>query len=287
MNIALLIEYDGSHFHGFQSQGTSRTVQTAVEDALTIVADTPVRITCAGRTDTGVHATYQVVSFHAKKFRSTDAWVKGTNSNLPTDIAAIECQEVDPAFHARTSALWRRYLYLFYETPVVPAFETSLVTCVETPMDIESMRTAAECFLGERDFSSFRAAKCESNSPNRLVTHLDVVKQGGMVAIDIVANAFLMKMVRNIAGTLLDVGLGRYDPHRVVWLINAKDRTLAPPTAAPNGLYLIEVGYAIPIFSIQTRIPMVMGPDCSTRLDRFPKRPGKRFDTTERSDGTG
>ena len=285
MNIALLIEYDGSGFCGFQSQGTQRTVQTTVEKALTVVADERVRITCAGRTDSGVHATYQVVNFNSDKDRSADAWVRGTNANLPKDVAVIECQEVEPAFHARFSAMWRRYLYLFYETQVVPAFDSSLVSCVVDELDVEAMGHAAGRFIGEKDFSSFRAANCDSKSPCRLITHLDVIRQGRIVAVDVVANAFLLRMVRNIAGTLLEVGLGKFDVRKTDELINARDRTIAPATAVPNGLYLIEVGYPTATFSEQTRFPMVLGPNAALHFNSSPKRPRERFEQMGSVDG--
>lgn len=285
MNIALLIEYDGSRFCGFQSQGTQRTVQSTVEEALTIVADERVRVTCAGRTDSGVHATYQVVNFNSDKDRSADAWVRGTNANLPNDVAVVECQQVEPTFHSRFSALWRRYLYLFFETKVVPAFNSSLVASVADELDAEAMDHAAKKFVGERDFSSFRAANCDSESARRLVTHLEVIRQGRIVAIDIVANAFLLRMVRNIAGTLLEVALGKFDARKTDELINARDRTIAPPTAVPNGLYLIEVGYPNSIFSEQTRFPMVLGPHAARHFNHSPNRPSERFEQTGSVDG--
>ena len=285
MNIALLIEYDGSQFHGFQKQTDTRTIQSALETALTQVAADEVRVACSGRTDSGVHATYQVATFHTDSIRSEDGWIQGTNTHLPADVAVIETMVVPDEFHARFSALSRRYLYVFSEINVVPALGSTLFTRVSTPMDVAAMKTAAIEFLGNHDFSSFRAANCDSKSPCRLITHLEVLRVGSFVVIDIVANAFLLRMVRNIAGALLAVAHGRINAGDIRELLRARDRTLAPPTAPPNGLYLISVGYQESIFSQDVRNPLVLGPMASSFLAKSPLQPSQRFCGVSSQDG--
>lgn len=243
--IACRIEYNGCRYNGWQSQPhlNVTTVQDCLETGLTAVANAPVRTHCAGRTDTGVHAHCQVVHFDAPSARSAKSWVMGTNANLPRDIRVHWAQRVPAEFHARFSALSRRYRYLIANTRVCPALLAGQVTWLRRPLDERRMQEAARHLLGERDFSTFRAAACQSTTPMREVQLVDVFRQGELVVIDIRANAFLHHMVRNIVGSLAAVGDGRRDPGWIAELMAGRDRTVAADTAPADGLYLVEVIY--------------------------------------------
>ncbi|MDY6829010.1 MAG: tRNA pseudouridine(38-40) synthase TruA [Pseudomonadota bacterium] len=241
--IALGVEYKGCAFHGWQAQGSTRTVQRTLEAALSRVANAQILTTCAGRTDSGVHATGQVVHFDSPVVRSPGAWVRGTNSHLPSDVRVTWCVEVDEHFHARHSAYARRYRYWILNQAVHSAIWSGLVTWYPHPLDVEPMQRAAQGLLGERDFSAYRASSCQSATAMRHVDFVEVDRQGPWVTIDIQANAFLHHMVRNIAGALLAVGNGRA-PHS--WpgeVLASRDRTQGAATAPPDGLYLVGVRY--------------------------------------------
>ncbi len=242
---ACRIEYDGRRFNGWQIQPHLDviTVQGELETALSAVAAAPIRVHCAGRTDTGVHGHGQVVHFDAPVARSPRNWVLGTNANLPPDIRVHWAVVVDPAFHARFSAHCRSYRYIIANTPVRPAFAVGQLTWHRYPLDAGRMHEAAQSLLGERDFSAFRAAACQSSTPMRDVQSLQVQRRGDLVIIDIRANAFLHHMVRNIAGSLMAVGSGRREVGWIERLMQGRDRTAAADTAAPDGLYLVDVGY--------------------------------------------
>ncbi|QIB67276.1 tRNA pseudouridine(38-40) synthase TruA [Kineobactrum salinum] len=243
--IACRIEYDGSCFNGWQSQphpGTV-TVQQTLERAISAVAAAPVRVHCAGRTDTGVHGHAQIVHFDAPTVRSCKAWVLGVNAELPAAVRVHWALPVAADFHARFSALSRRYRYLIANTPVRPALMGRQLSWYRRPLDAARMHIAAQALLGEQDFSAFRAASCQSESPNRHVSALSVWRRGELVIIDIEANAFLHHMVRNIAGSLMAVGDGRREPDWIGQLLAGRDRALAADTAAPDGLYLVDVAY--------------------------------------------
>lgn len=242
MRIALGIEYDGGAFNGFQYQSHAPSVQGALQDALSRVADAPVTLTAAGRTDTGVHATYQVVAFDPPTERPLDAWVRGTNALSPSAVAVLWAVEVPDDFHPRFQATARRYMYLFYDLEPVSPLLTGRVT-FSRPLADEQMHKAAQVMLGEQDFSAFRAAGCQSRTPMRAVHQISVSRVGGFVLLDITANAFLLHMVRNIAGSLWEVGLGRQRPEWIRALLGGRDRSLAAPTAPPDGLYLVDVRY--------------------------------------------
>jgi len=243
--IALCIEYDGAAFHGWQRQGSPLlpTVQGALEGALTKIADSPVRTFCAGRTDSGVHATAQVVHFDCPVDRGQKAWVMGSNSLLPDTVRVQWARTVGEQFHARFSALSRRYRYIVYQHSVAPALFSRQLTHVREPLNEKSMHEAAQALLGEHDFSAFRAAGCQANSPWRCVNHMSVRRSGHFVVIDIEANAFLQHMVRNIAGALLAVGTGDYPVNWPGELLAGRDRTRSAATASPFGLYLVGVSY--------------------------------------------
>ena len=243
--VACRVEYDGSRYNGWQSQPhrNATTVQDTLQAALGSVAATPLRVQCAGRTDTGVHGFGQIVHFDAPVERSCKAWVFGTNANLPVDVRVHWAQPVAETFHARFSARHRRYRYVIANAPVRPAHFSGQLTWQRYPLDADLMDAEAQCLLGEQDFSAFRAAACQSSSPNRNVQAVSVSRRGSLVLIDIQANAFLHHMVRNIAGSLMAVGSGRKTAGWMAEVLTGRDRSAAADTAAPDGLYLMEVGY--------------------------------------------
>lgn len=243
MKIALGIEYDGAAFYGWQRQAQVPSIQQHLEQALSKVADSNVQIHCAGRTDAGVHATGQVVHFETEVNREDRAWTLGVNANLPDSIAVKWVAQVADGFHARFSATARRYRYLIYNHPLRTAILPKGLTHVFADLNATKMHNAARCLLGENDFSAFRAAHCQSNSPWRNVTHLNVSRHGQFVLIDIQANAFVHHMVRNIAGSLIEVGVGNQTEAWMEEILASKDRKLAAATAKPNGLYLVDVVY--------------------------------------------
>lgn len=243
MRVAAGIEYDGSSFFGWQRQRQSPTVQACLEEALSRVADQTIQVHCAGRTDTGVHAHCQVVHFDTSAQRSERAWVLGTNSYLPSGISVLWMREVSADFHARFSARSRRYRYRILNRWVRPALERGRVAWIRHPIDAESMHNAAQCLVGEHDFSSFRAAGCQSRSAFRTVHWIKVVRAGQEVVIDIAANAFLYHMVRNIAGTLIAVGRGLAPESWIGELLARCDRTAAGVTAPAEGLFFVAPRY--------------------------------------------
>ena len=242
--IALGIEYDGSRFCGWQMQAHgTRTVQHEIEKALSIVADHGVQVVCAGRTDTGVHATGQVVHFDTHAERLLKAWTMGANAHLPGDVCVHWAKQVDHDFSARFSARMRRYRYVIQRRAARPALFSDRVTWVHADLDTQAMHDAAQALLGENDFSSFRSSACQSEHAMRFVQSIDVSAENGFVYIDISANAFLHHMVRNIVGSLLKVGTGERPAGWIAELLAARDRTLAGPTAPAEGLYLVAVQY--------------------------------------------
>lgn len=243
MRIALVVEYDGSRYHGWQAQAGLHTVQQSVETALSKVADCPVAIVCAGRTDTGVHATNQVIHFDCDKVRAIRAWIHGVNSYLPKDICIKWGKEVSEEFHARYSALSRRYRYVIYNGAIRPALMRSSVTWQYRQLDHRLMNQAAQSLLGENDFTTFRSVECQSKTPMRNIHQLQVTRSGDLVIIDVTANAFLHHMVRNIAGVLIAVGSGKHPTTWVDEILKAKDRKLGAETAPPYGLYLVQASY--------------------------------------------
>jgi len=244
MKIALGIEYDGSQFAGWQMQkhGT-RTVQECVEKALSQVANQPVQVVCAGRTDTGVHATGQVVHFECDASRNKKAWVMGVNTHLPGDIASVWAQEVEDDFSARFSATARQYRYIILNRQARPAVLSKKVTWKHGAFNVEAMHQAAQALTGEQDFSSFRSSACQAEHANRNVHWVKVSRQSDYIYIDIEANAFLHHMVRNIVGSLMMIGHGEKTVTWMAELMQQKDRNFAGPTALADGLYLVKVSY--------------------------------------------
>ncbi|QBR84341.1 tRNA pseudouridine(38-40) synthase TruA [Legionella israelensis] len=243
MRIALGVEYDGSQYHGWQAQAGLHTVQQVIESALSKVADASVSVICAGRTDTGVHATNQVIHFDTEKERTTRSWIHGANSFLPKDVCIKWAKEMPEDFHARYSALSRRYRYIIYNGPIRPAILRSAVTWQYRQLDHRIMNEAAQHLIGELDFTSFRSVECQSKTPMRNVHQIKITRSADLVIIDITANAFLHHMVRNIAGVLIAVGSGKRPAKWVREVLLAKDRKLGAETAPPYGLYLVNVVY--------------------------------------------
>lgn len=243
MRVALALEYRGTAYCGWQSQSGGGSVQDALETAVSTVAAAPVRVTCAGRTDAGVHALAQVVHFDTDAQRPETAWVRGVNARLPPDIAVRWAQAVDPEFHARFSARGRRYRYLLLNRPQRPGLLADRVAWYHRPLDLAAMQAAARLLLGEHDFSSFRAAECQAKSPVKTLQRADVARQGDLLVFDFAATAFLHHMIRNIVGALVYVGKGAHPPEWITELLAARDRTQAPPTFAAAGLYFAGVDY--------------------------------------------
>lgn len=246
MRIALGIEYDGSNYCGWQRQNQLPTIQSAVEIALSKIADCNIVVSCAGRTDTGVHALGQVIHFDTEAIRPDRAWVFGTNTHLPDDIRVQWVkQPVSPEFHARFSAISRHYRYLINNRKTPSALTRHTSTWYPYQLDIELMREAAQHLLGENDFTSFRGSGCQSKSPYRNVTLIEINRNNSDIVIDIKANAFLLHMVRNIVGLLLEIGNGQHPPTWAKEVLAAKNRTIAGITAPPRGLYLVAIEYPV------------------------------------------
>lgn len=241
----MAVEYDGASYHGWQLQKhcVEQTIQGCVEKALSLVADTPVRVHCAGRTDAGVHASEQIIHFDTPCRRSTKAWVMGGNAQLDDAIALKWIIPVEQDFHARFSAENRRYRYVIYNGAIRSAIMAGKSSWEKMPLDAPLMNDEAQCLLGEQDFSAFRAAACQSRTPMRCVQKVTVSRLSDLVLIDIQANAFLHHMVRNIAGVLLDVGSGRRSPGWTEKVLQSRDRNSGSVTASPYGLYLVGVTY--------------------------------------------
>lgn len=241
--IALGVCYDGAPWQGWQTQPGGRTVQDTLEVALRNFVGAPVATICAGRTDTGVHAAMQVVHLDAPVQRESHAWVRGLNSHLPDSIAIRWAQVVPDDFHARFSATARRYVYLLRVDPVRSPFWVGRAGWSFRPLDADAMRQAAQSLLGRHDFTSFRSSQCQAASPVRTLQQLDIVQRGRFVVLSLRANAFLHHMVRNLVGSLVYVGQGRKPVEWLGEVLARRDRSLAAPTYAPDGLYLTGVEY--------------------------------------------
>ena len=243
MRLALGISYNGQAFEGWQSQSSGRTVQDRLESALALFTTHPVSTLCAGRTDTGVHGLMQVVHFDTPLERPIASWVRGTNRYLPPDIAVQWAHAVPPEFHARASAVARRYAYILMESPVRPSVEAGRVGWVFRPLDAEAMRDAASRLLGEHDFSSFRASSCQAPSPVKTLRHIAVARRGAYWRFEFEANAFLHHMIRNIMGCLVDIGQGKHPPQWMSEVLAARHRAVAAPTFSSAGLYFLGPVY--------------------------------------------
>jgi len=248
--LALGVAYRGGAYCGWQRQANDDTVQARVEQALSKFAAVPLTVTCAGRTDTGVHAINQVIHVDAPVEREDVSWVRGTNRYLPADVAIQWCLRVDDSFHARFAAIGRRYSYLLLESPVRPALEAGLVGWTFRKIEVEAMRQAAQLLVGEHDFSAFRSSQCQAASPVKQMRAIDISRRGAYWRIDFHANAFLHHMVRNIVGCLVAVGTGNRPVTWISEVLAARDRARAAPTFSPDGLYFVgpdyDARYAIP-----------------------------------------
>ncbi|GAB7125714.1 tRNA pseudouridine(38-40) synthase TruA [Silvimonas sp. JCM 19000] len=243
MRYALAIEYDGRAFCGWQIQPDQLTVQGALEDAVSRMAGQAVRVHAAGRTDTGVHASGQIAHFDTDVQRPLTAWVRGVNSFLPDGVAVRWAQAVPDTFHARFCATSRHYRYLLLNHPVRPALLAGRVGWIHNPLDLDAMRAAARLLLGTHDFSSFRAAECQAKTPIKTMKRVEISATGTLLNIDFEADAFLHHMVRNLMGALLHIGKGNAAPAWILEMMALRDRTVAPPTFMPDGLYLAGVSY--------------------------------------------
>ncbi|MDA1118756.1 MAG: tRNA pseudouridine(38-40) synthase TruA [Proteobacteria bacterium] len=243
MRIALELEYDGSCFLGWQTQPGGGTVQDALETALSGIAGERIQVTCAGRTDRGVHARAQVVHFDTGAVRPASAWVRGVNALLPDSVAVQWAQPAPERFHARYSAVSRTYRYVLLNRPVRPALAARYAGWFHQPLDIVAMRSAAGMLLGVHDFSALRSAECQSKTPVRTLHALEIAARGERIDFVLRANAFLHHMVRNIVGLLLYVGKGKHPPAWATEVLASLDRARAAPTFAAQGLYLEQVQY--------------------------------------------
>ena len=240
---AAVVTYDGSAFCGFQKQKHSPSVQQELERALSAVANAELVVSCAGRTDTAVHASYQVIHFDTSAERTGRNWVKGANSQLPDSVSVLWAGQVSEQFHARFSATSRTYKYIMHCSPARPAILAQGVTWVPYTLNAAAMQEACKYLLGEQDFSAFRGAGCQSLSPNRNITRASITAVGELLVFEVSANAFVLHMVRNIIGSLMEVGFGRRDPSWIAELLRGKDRRKSAATASPKGLYLVDVCY--------------------------------------------
>lgn len=243
MKIAAALEYCGSQFSGWQRLKKDRSVQQCVEEALSFVANQPIKIYCAGRTDAGVHARYQVIHFETEVRREMHSWVFGANTNLPTDVSILWAKEVDDDFHARFLAVSRSYTYVILNRPARAGLLNPLLTWECRPLNVELMSQAASGLIGEHDFTSYRAQGCQAKTSVRQIHDLKIERLGDYVIFNIRANAFLYHMVRNIVGVLLAIGI---EKEKVGWarhVLAAKNRSAAGKTAPANGLYLVNVEY--------------------------------------------
>lgn len=256
MRIALGLEYDGGAFCGWQTQPGGCGVQDAVERALGQFADVPIGVVAAGRTDTGVHASAQVIHFDAPVARDPYSWVRGTNRYLAPGVRVLWCAPVADDFHARYGARSRTYRYLLLDAPVPPAILRGKVGWYHVALDVARMQEGLGALLGTHDFSAFRDAECQARSPVREMKDARIERRAGLVSFSFRANAFLHHMIRNIVGSLVYVGAGKHAPSWIGELLEGRDRRRAAPTFAPDGLYLAAVEY-----------------DQSLALPRFPRNP--------------
>lgn len=269
--VALGVSYRGTRYLGWQSQVGGRTIQDALEAALTRFATHPVRVTCSGRTDTGVHGLNQVVHIDTPLQRTASSWVRGTNTYLPADIAVQWAQPVSAQFHARHGAIGRRYSYILLQSPVRPSLDAGQVGWVFRPLNLPAMREAAQYLIGQHDFSSFRSAQCQAPTPVRLLRSIQIHRcqapagafTGGLATeqsdtcywrFDFEGQAFLHHMIRNIMGCLIAVGTQQHAAAWVREVLRAKNRVIAAPTFPPDGLYFLGPDYG-PDFDLPTTTP--------------------------------
>ncbi|ACB92084.1 tRNA pseudouridine synthase A [Xylella fastidiosa M23] len=252
MRYALGVEYDGSEFLGWQQLGEmGPSVQATLQQALASVADSSVRVVCAGRTDAGVHGQCQVVHFDSAVTRPPRAWILGTTTRLPSSVAVRWCVPTSEDFHARFSACARRYRYRLLNRQVRPALQHQFLSWERHPLDAQAMHVAAQMLLGENDFSAFRSAQCQALHARRELQAISVRRDAEVIEICVQANAFLHHMVRNIVGSLLMVGTGERPMEWIAELLAGRDRTMAGPTASARGLVFVG-----PLYPEKWHLPM-------------------------------
>ena len=237
------VEYDGRPYYGWQSQAEGQTVQDTLQHALSRITDEPISIIAAGRTDTGVHALEQVIHFDTQAKRPLTAWVRGVNALLPESIAVLWAHPVEDEFHARFSAHGRSYRYVLINRATRSAIHAGRAGWYHATLDLTAMQAAAKNLIGEHDFSALRAAQCQAKSPVKHLHRLDIQRQGEMLIFELSADAFLHHMVRNIIGCLVYVGKGKHPPEWLTEVLDSRERTIAAPTFAPDGLYLRRIQY--------------------------------------------
>ena len=245
--IKATVSYDGTGYRGFQLQPNGPTIQSVMEEALTDLLQEPVRLRPAGRTDAGVHARGQVVDFSDSGRRSLDAVVRGGNALLPPEIRILSAVEVPPSFDAGRHAKSKEYRYFLYIAPVASPFFARYAWHLEKPVDLGAMREGLAHIVGCHDFSSFRGQGCVARTTVREIFRAGIEAETvpGLVSLVIAGSGFLRHMVRNVVGTLVDIGRGKTPPDRMRELLRLRDRTLAGPNAPPHGLFLWEVAYGI------------------------------------------
>jgi tRNA pseudouridine38-40 synthase len=243
VRIALGVSYNGGAYQGWQSQKSGLTIQDKLETALGKFTAQRVSTLCAGRTDSGVHGLMQVVHFDTELDRDTHSWVRGTNANLPRDIAVEWAVKTTTEFHCRACATSRRYAYVLLESPIRPSVDYGRVGWTFGTLDAEAMRQAADILLGEHDFTSFRASQCQALSPVKNLMEISLHRRGAYWRIEFEANAFLHHMIRNIMGCLLQVGQGKQPVEWMAKVLAARDRKVAAPTFSPDGLYFLGPRY--------------------------------------------
>jgi tRNA pseudouridine38-40 synthase len=245
-NIKLILEYDGTNYHGWQSQiGTGKpTIQDTLEQAIKTLAREETKTVSSGRTDAGVHAFGHAANFKTTSSIPSEAWAPALNHLLPSDIRVLSSEEAPDDFHARYSALGKIYKYRILNRREPTALYRNYAWHVNLRLQVKNMKLAAAALVGKHDFSAFRSSGCGAKSPVRTVKSLTIKKSGVFVDIEIEADAFLQYMARNIAGTLVEVGLGRFSLRDVKRMLKSRDRSLAGRTAPPQGLSLVKVFYA-------------------------------------------
>lgn len=253
---ALGIEFNGHHYRGWQRQQEVLCVQQVLEETLSKIANETIEVVAAGRTDAGVHGGNMVAHFRSSANRSIYNWLRGANSILPDDIAVRWIQPMPDEFHARFCAIARRYRYITLNQPQRPAMLKHLVTHIHQPLDVEKMQQVAAQIVGTHDFTSFRAAACQSNQPVRHIHHAQLFKHGQFIVFDIQADGFLHHMVRNLMGTLFAIGIGELTVDDYLRILEAKDRTIAPPTASADGLYFVNAYYPEHLQALLPTMPL-------------------------------
>lgn len=252
IKLAIGVAYNGTSYAGWQKQNKVDSIQSRLERAISIVADEPIIVFCAGRTDAGVHSTGQVLHFETRSIRNISAWTLGVNANLPKDISVHWAMQVKKNFHARFSATARRYHYIIYNHKFRPAINFNNVTHYYNFLDADKMSRAAQSLIGENDFTSFRALRCQSSTPWRNIYHIQIRRNGHYILVDIKANSFVYHMVRNIIGALIQIGCGNKPESWMSEILHAKNRKLASNTARAEGLYLVQIDYPL-LFNIPSK----------------------------------